>query len=150
MNHSEFKQQSITLLNSIRLRIDDMMNAFYSPYGLTTPQATTLMYLHKNGPQKICTLAKSLHMTNSNLSAICQRLEARHLIERIRDEDDQRVVMAVLTPHAVQILEEVEEKLNTDYLPILQCAHPEDQEIILSGLQKLDQLLNSNRKESFS
>lgn len=89
-------------------------------------------------------------MTNSNLSAICQRLEARHLIERIRDEDDQRVVMAVLTPHAVQILEEVEEKLNTDYLPILQCAHPEDQEIILSGLQKLDQLLNSNRKESFS
>ena len=143
----EFKNEVERLFQSISEKLTGILKEFYEPYGLTAPQAMILIALHRAGPGKIGDIAKMLHMTNSNLSVICRRLEKSGFIIRKRDDMDQRVVFLYLTDECKTMMADLEKKITTDYLCSLEMATEEDRTTILKGMRKLNELLTGGNED---
>ena len=137
----EFKFIVEMLLHSISHRMQICLRQFYETFGLSTPQAMVLLYVRHCGRGKITEVAHTLHMTNSNLSTICRRLEREGLLTRTRDDMDQRIVWISLTESCQQRLQQLEDQIDTQYLNNLSSVSAQDRETILSGLLEKPQLL---------
>ena len=66
-------------------------------YGLTGPQLWALKTLHSRGPLMAGELSQALAVHQSSLSSLLDRLEARHLVRRLRALPDRRFVRVTLT-----------------------------------------------------
>ena len=137
----EFKFIVEMLLHSISNRMQICLRQFYETFGLSTPQAMVLLYVRHCGRGKITEVAHTLHMTNSNLSTICRRLEREGLLTRTRDDMDQRIVWISLTESCQQRLQQLEDQIDTQYLNNLSSVSAWDRETILNGLLKLNEVL---------
>lgn len=60
--------------------------------GLTNMQTMTLFMLKSEGSISVGALSSLLNMTQSNVSALCKKLEKDGLIERTRSKTDERTV----------------------------------------------------------
>lgn len=97
----------INLLKEINLRIGALLSRFYDRYGLTPVQAAVALALYEHGQQNITDLCALMGCGKSNLSPLCRRLERRGFVERVRDEEDQRVVHIRLTAAALDSVSEL-------------------------------------------
>lgn len=136
------------LMRSIHLKLKNMIDSFFSDFGVTGVQAMVLGELYLNEDLKVTDLAKELNMTNSNLSAICRRLENNGMLMRKRDSNDQRIVKITLTEKAHQMAESMAKTMRESYFPLYQSATEEDWADIVRGLTKLDQLLSVQPNDS--
>lgn len=73
------------------------------PWNLTYPQYLTMVVL-ATGERSVSELGDELSLDSGTLSPMLRRLEARGLVARRRDSDDERVVRVSLTAegHAVR------------------------------------------------
>lgn len=69
------ENELMNLVRSVNNHMNHVLNQFYSPYGLTRPQAIVLSEIERHGPVTVSLLAQRLGMTTSNLCLIAQRLE---------------------------------------------------------------------------
>lgn len=130
----------IALFREISNRLSLKMNKLYEPYGLTLVQFTILMELMVKDHQTISALAKKVHMSNSNLSAILKRMEKHAFLHRCRDEDDQRVVHIELTQKALDICTEMMKESCMARASILKISK-EEKASIRKGLETLNEIL---------
>ncbi|MDN5599933.1 MAG: MarR family transcriptional regulator [Brachybacterium sp.] len=63
-----------------------------APWGLTYPQYLVLVVLWTEGRQSVRELGRLLQLDSGTLSPLLRRMEEKLLIERRRDEEDQRIV----------------------------------------------------------
>lgn len=75
MHYEADENELMNLVRSVNNHMNHVLNQFYSPYGLTRPQAIVLSEIERNGPVTVSLLAHRLGMTTSNLCLIAQRLE---------------------------------------------------------------------------
>lgn len=141
MNVSEFKNN---ILDYTRKITDNISNAF-SPicehYGLTMMQVRILMELHQSGSHTVGSLAGSIRMAGANISAMCKKLENKKLLERVRDQDDERVVKIDLTEKGKEIVLEIDKALNEKFSQQIRHETEESFDDIILGLEKLNALL---------
>lgn len=130
----------IALFREISNRLSLKMNKLYEPYGLTLVQFTILMELMVKDHQTISALAKKVHMSNSNLSAILKRMEKHAFLHRCRDEVDQRVVYIELTQKALDICTEIMKESCMARASILKISK-EEKASIRKGLETLNEIL---------
>jgi len=75
---------------------------FYKPrldaLGLTYPQYLVLIVLWEGDDITVNTLGSRLFLDSGTITPLLKRLEARGLVKRRRDEDDERQVRILLTP----------------------------------------------------
>lgn len=130
----------ISLFREISNRLSLKMNKIYEPYGLTAVQFVILVELSMEDHQKVSVLAQKLNMSNSNLSAILQRLEKHNFVIRKRDDMDQRSVNVSLSNNAQGMMQQMKE---TTCMEQQLFAHisQEDRDDILLGLEKLNRVL---------
>jgi len=118
---------------------------------ITASQGIILRILGHEGKMKISDLSKKLGLSPSTVSGIIDRMEKQSLVERIRSNEDRRVVFVDITKetrnHFKKIFLEPEITLEN----IMNRATKEEMEKILVGLNTLHQLLerqnNSQREE---
>lgn len=67
------------------------------PLGLTYPQYIVLMILWEDAPCSISSIGRRAQLASNTLTPLLQRLELMGLVERHRDEKDERVVNVLLT-----------------------------------------------------
>ena len=67
------------------------------PLGLTHPQFLVMAALWENGELSVGELGRLLRLDSATLSPLLTRLEAADLVQRVRREDDGRVVDVQLT-----------------------------------------------------
>ncbi|MBE6972316.1 MAG: MarR family transcriptional regulator [Ruminococcaceae bacterium] len=93
-------EQTKRLLNSY-LRVTQRMSRQFRDYfdqpDLTLPQMLVLTALGEEGTMPISQLARYVGSANSTVSGIVDRLEKMGLVERIRSEEDRRVIHVGLT-----------------------------------------------------
>ena len=130
----------ISLFREISNRLSLKMNKVYEPYGLTAVQFVILMELSMENHQKVSVLAQKLNMSNSNLSAILQRLEKHDFVMRKRDDMDQRSVNVSLSEKAQGMIHQMKETSCMDRQLFTHISQ-NDREAILLGLEKLNQVL---------
>jgi MarR family transcriptional regulator, organic hydroperoxide resistance regulator len=69
-----------------------------SPLGLTYPQYLVLLVLWEQDGESISQLGERLGLDSGTLTPLLKRLEARQLVARGRDLQDERMVRVHLTP----------------------------------------------------
>lgn len=141
MNISEFKKVIWEYTRKINENTNRFFNPIFEEYGLTMLQARVLMELYYNGSSSIGNLAESIYAAGANISTICKKLEKEGLVERSRRQEDERIVMVILTDRGNKILLEIDERLDKVIAErIRQDSEKACQEII-SGIKKLNDLL---------
>lgn len=126
-------------------KLAESINHLYEPViekcGLTLMQARILIQLQQCGAHTIGSLGKSTCVAGANTSAMCKKLEGQGLVERIRDQEDERVVKVALTQLGEETVSEIDQILNNRLSQYLLNEKKEDMETIILGLQKLNDLL---------
>jgi DNA-binding MarR family transcriptional regulator len=89
-----------SILNSLRRitrAIDVYSRKLAATYKLTVPQLVCLRFLDRMGPHTPSELAREASLSQATVTGILDRLEARGLVERRRDNKDRRRVSLHLT-----------------------------------------------------
>lgn len=93
-------EQTKRLLNSylrVTQRMSQQLRKYFDQPELTLPQMLVLTALSEDGTMPISHLARYVGSANSTVSGIVDRLEKMELVERVRSEEDRRVIYVGLT-----------------------------------------------------
>lgn len=141
MNVSEFKDKIWDYTRLISENSNQVFSPIVEQYGLTMLQVRILLELHRNDWHSIGSLADSINIAGANISAMCKKLENKGLLERVRDQSDERVVKVTITQKGSQTVSEIEQRLNEKFLQIINSETEENLRDIVIGMEKLNNLL---------
>lgn len=110
-------------------------------HGLTMLQTRIIMELHQCGAHSIGSLADSTCVAGANISAMCKKLEGQGLVERVRNKEDERVVLVALTKLGKETAAEIDTSINDRMAQCLADESDEALELMINGLEKLNELL---------
>lgn len=112
-----------------------------SNYTITPPQFVALQWLDESGDMTIGDLSTKMYLAFSTTTDLVDRMEKNELVQRVRDEQDRRVVRIHLLPEGERIIQEVIAKRQNYLRDIL--AHFDDVEgqDLIRLLQKLHLLM---------
>src|SRR6202049_4740325 len=88
---------------------------FLKKLGVTYPQYLVLGVLWERGAQGVGELASALQMDLGSLSPMLKRLEAKGLVTRRRQAEDERRVLVDLTPKGTSLRKRTEQMLGEFY-----------------------------------
>ncbi|MGE5676532.1 MAG: MarR family winged helix-turn-helix transcriptional regulator [Pseudomonadota bacterium] len=110
-------------------------------HGLTMLQTRIIMELHQCGAHSVGSLADSTCVAGANISAMCKKLEGQGLVERVRNKEDERVVLVALTRLGMETAAEIDKSINNRMKQCLADESDEALENMIKGLEKLNELL---------
>lgn len=102
-----------------------------SNYTITPPQFIALQWLFEEGDMTIGELSNKMYLAFSTTTDLIDRMEKNHLVKRVKDPNDRRVVNIHLLPEGERIIDEVIQK-RQEYLRELLKNYSEDEIIVLN------------------
>lgn len=139
------ENEFIDMLRSVNLQMTRILNDFYQPYGLTAVQALVLFALCRQESHSLTDLSAELGIGKSNLSPLCKRMEKEGLIEKVRSQEDQRVVHIRPTPRARGIMRQVAQSASQRQQEIFLSATAQERQRLREGLRLLMEYLEPQR-----
>lgn len=112
-----------------------------SNYTITPPQFIALQWLHEYGDMTIGDLSTKMYLAFSTTTDLVDRMEKNDLVQRVRDEQDRRVVRIHLLPEGERVIQEVISKRQQYLQGILVEFNEQELEDLLDNLQKLHELM---------
>ena len=112
-----------------------------STYTITPPQFIALQWLHEYGDMTIGDLSTKMYLAFSTTTDLVDRMEKNDLVQRVRDEQDRRVVRIHLLPEGERVIEEVISKRQQYLQDILVEFNEKELQDLLDNLQKLHELM---------
>ena len=112
-----------------------------SNYTITPPQFVALQWLHESGDMTIGDLSNKMYLAFSTTTDLVDRMEKNELVQRVRDEQDRRVVRIHLLPEGERIIQEVIEKRQNYLRELLQEFEVDEAQELLKLLKKLHLLM---------
>ena len=88
---------------------------FLKKLGVTYPQYLVLVVLWERGARGVGELASALQMDLGTLSPMLKRLQAKGLVTRRRQAEDERRVLVDLTPKGISLRKRTEQMLGEFY-----------------------------------
>lgn len=147
MNQLEYCHAITELFRSIDIKTAKLTNQQYSQQNLTVQQISILLLLDNQGAMRVSDIGKALNMVDSNVSAICSRLEHMGFAERFRQKEDQRVVKIQLTAIARDKMDGIKSKVAKFQDLVYKNVADDDLKDIVLGLTKYNNLLDIALKQ---
>lgn len=135
--------RSFLVLKLIKRVSERMKKTFHKNYGemkITAPQGMLIGILAKEGPLKVSDLSEKMLLSNSTVSGIIDRLEKMGHVERIRSEEDRRVVMVDLNKDFKCKMKSKFDKVDDILSNVMQYASSEELDSIIFGLKTLNEV----------
>ncbi|MGR3765249.1 MarR family winged helix-turn-helix transcriptional regulator [Rossellomorea sp. NS-SX7] len=110
-----------------------------SQYTLTPPQFIALQWLFEYGDMTIGDLSNKMYLACSTTTDLVDRMEKNELVERVKDENDRRVVRIHMLKEGERIIEEVIEKRQHYLQSVLEDFSEEEVLGLNRNLAKLHQ-----------
>ena len=92
------EQQICYAMHTTVRAFDAVYRELLSEHGLSYPQYIALMTVGEHGPVTVGRLGELMHLDSGTLSPLLKRMEGAGLVGRARDPEDERRVVASLTP----------------------------------------------------
>ncbi|HET6908124.1 MAG TPA: MarR family transcriptional regulator [Mycobacteriales bacterium] len=92
---------------------------------VTLPQYRALVVLASRGPQRALDLAEALDVNQSTVTRMCDRLDRKGLLSRIRPADNRRTVITSITPTGRQLVDAVTRRRKREIRAILRKMPPD-------------------------
>ena len=144
MDITAFNNEILDLIRKINENTHIIFNTVCEQYGLTALQARILMKLYMCEKHTIGSLAERVCSAETNMSAMCKKLEKMDLILRVRDKADERVVKVELTDKGKDIVYNINEMLNKRIAKSIEGNMEETLKDIIRGKNKLNDLLEKD------
>lgn len=122
------------------------MGKIFEGTGLTGTQAMVVRILGWRGKMKISELSEKMGLSNSTVSGLIDRMERQGVVERIRSEEDKRVVYVTVSPRFEEMHRDFHQKADEYMESLLRQADPEDMEKVISGLNALKKILKDHNR----
>lgn len=143
INFFEFNNTIFSIIREISHKIDLLLQETANNLDLTPLQLKIIIALYSSDTDvSIGNLGKTIGVTGGNISNICKKLEKKGFVNRIRSEEDERVVNVRLTETGIAASKELGE-----YFYKIREEFPDDDvdvnlETIVEELKELDALLD--------
>ena len=143
INFFEFNNTIFSMIREISHKIDLLLQDTANSLDLTPLQLKIIIALYSSDNDvSIGNLGKAIGVTGGNISNICKKLEKKGFVDRIRSEEDERVVNVRLTETGIAASKELGE-----YFYKIREEFPDDAvdvnlETIVEELKELDILLD--------
>lgn len=111
--------------------------------GLTIPQVVVLRAIHELGKVTVRSISKQVSLSQATVTTILNRLEQRHLVQRVRSERDRRVVHVVLTAEGERTLANAPTLLHESFISRFEHLDDWEQTLILSSLQRVARMMEA-------
>ncbi len=98
-----------------------------------------LFLLSSEGPLPMGRIADQLEASLPNVSGIVERMVAHGLVERLRDDDDRRLVVIRATPAGHQAVEEIDLVRRRQLARVLESLDPTEQQLALHVFRTMRQ-----------
>src|SRR5574344_106115 len=110
INFFEFNNTIFSMIREISHKIDLLLQETANKLDLTPLQLKIIIALYSSDEDvSIGNLGKTIGVTGGNISNICKKLEKKGFVNRIRSEEDERVVNVRLTETGIQASKELGE-----------------------------------------
>ncbi|MFB5088226.1 MarR family transcriptional regulator [Psychrobacillus sp. PGGUH221] len=113
-------------------------------YTITPPQFVALQWLLEQGDMTIGDLSNKMYLAFSTTTDLIDRMERSELVQRIRDDQDRRVVRIHLLKEGERIIEEVIAKRQNYLEDILKQFNKDEVANLSTLLEKLHQEMKKN------
>lgn len=135
----------VQLMKKIMSKVKQKVGIHFREMNLTGPQGILMGTLAHHGEMKVSELSEKLGLSNSTVSGILDRLENQGFVERTRSKEDRRVVYVKVTDefkkHSLKHFEEI----NKIVEQMMDKATPEELEIILKGMNTLEEVIDRQK-----
>ncbi len=95
------------LLREISVIVKRKGREILEEFPITPPQFTALLWLNDAGSLTVGELSQKMYLACSTITDLVDRMEKNHLVKRVRDVNDRRVVHVQLLPQGSSLIEEV-------------------------------------------
>lgn len=137
---NEFRNAVNDRLRSIGNHFAQVMTPLCESYRLTPMQLRVLDEVSQTGPVSIGVLSESVGVVIANLSVLCKRLEKLGYVTRMRNPEDERVVLIELTRLGGEIIDDLQEKIEGAFHTMFDTLSNDEMAGILTSLDTLDRL----------
>src|SRR5271156_5005159 len=132
-------------LGVFRQRLREPLETEFARGGLTGPQRMVMQALVKSQGLSLKELSAQVSLAHSTVSGIVDRLQARGLVERRRDDADGRATIITASATVRDFLSTRMPQLTmSPLLEALRAATATERSIVLRGLRKLRALTEAN------
>lgn len=137
-------EQMLIALRRITQSMDLHSRYLVKHHGLTGPQLIILREIQRKGEGTVGDLARAISLSQSTVTGILDRLEARGLVARHRADADKRRVIVGLTEKCRQFLKTAPSIWREDFLRGFEEIPHWEQLMILTALQRLTSLMKAD------
>jgi DNA-binding MarR family transcriptional regulator len=139
----------LQIFNMVMKTEETAINETASSHNLSVAEMHTLVAVGRHEAKTMSTIAGELRVNVSTLSIAINKLEKKGYVERIRTEDDRRVVRISLTSNGEKALEQ-HEKFYFDLVEEA-CGSMDDQEkkIFIQSLENIAQFFENKLSSDF-
>ena len=148
MSTFDFEWKVMCGLRRVKDYMEQALQPFCARHGVTPIQLRILMALAHGGPQTMSALAKGSCIAGTNLSALCKNLAAVGLIERRRDDDDERQVLVKLSDEGGAVIEALGREFEHGSLSACMHANKRDMDLVLAGLDRLLNIMETSEEKA--
>ena len=135
-------------LSIIRQRLREPLETEFARGGLTGPQRMVMQALVQSDGLSLKQLSAQVSLAHSTVSGIVDRLQARGMVVRSRDEADGRAtVIAPSAPVRDFLANRMPELAISPLTKALRGASDSEQATVLRGLRKLRALIEQSRTQ---
>ena len=132
--NSKFKNNKVKALINIKYTANWLLSkeiTFFKPFGIS-PQQFNILRILRGADQavKVQVVKERMIERAPNATRLMDKLCDKKLIERVRCEDDRRVVFVEINKKGLSLLKKIDTELNIDFLNKL----TEDEAELLSGI----------------
>ncbi|KYG32472.1 MarR family transcriptional regulator [Alkalihalobacillus trypoxylicola] len=118
-------------------------------FPITPPQFIALQWLSENGDLTIGELSSKMHLACSTTTDLIDRMEKNKLVERVKDQNDRRVVRIHMLNIGQEIIEEVVHQRQEYLREVLNNFSKEDVDFLEKSMKVLfAEMRNSRIKQT--
>ena len=147
-SQSSFDLWIFRSLRRIMRAVDIHSHKLAAEFMVTGPQLLCLQTLHEDGPLTTSALAQLVHLSNSTVVGILDRVEQKNWIARERSSGDRRVVLVSITPEGDKFLSEAPGLLQDRLAEGLRRLPEKEQLSIAQALEKIVELLEMDLQDA--
>ena len=148
MDQPDSEDRIIIALRRIIRAIELRSRQLVDRVGLTGPQLVTLREIVQSGGATPSALARSIHLSQSTLTGILERLERRGLVTRTPSGLDRRSITMSATRAGEELLRRAPSPLQEHFRARLSELQEWEQTSILATLQRIAAMMDAERLDA--
>jgi DNA-binding MarR family transcriptional regulator len=140
----DLEEEEVVLIALRRITRAIALHSRYlaNTFGLTGPQLVCLRAVGRQGALAPSELAKRVALSQATVTGIVDRLAARQLVTRTRDERDRRLVTVAITDAGRLLLDQAPSPLQEKFSERLRALSPEERMIMRLTLNKIVRMMD--------